>query len=98
MSDEKDYQKDGGFLSRKFIISIIVILAIIVCGILWGVYGWEIGVFSTICSSLITIAIGYAGISSARVALPKTAEKLKREQQTKPHLVKAEEKGNEEGI
>jgi hypothetical protein len=74
---EKDYHNDNGYLSRKFLLALIGIVLISTIGISYSIFGWGVGIFETIASSIVTIALGYIGISVARVAIPRTALKLK---------------------
>ena len=76
---EQEYHKDSGYSSRKFILSLIGILLIAGLGITYTIFAWPLTVFETIASSIVTIVLGYAGISATRALIPKTAEHLNKQ-------------------
>lgn len=73
---EQEYHKDSGYTSRKFVLSLIGILLIAGIGLAYTIFAWPLTVFETIASSIVTIVLGYAGISATRALVPKTAEHL----------------------
>ena len=81
--DKKDLDRffhDNGFTSRKFWVVVGSILLVAVMGVLWGVYKWEEGLFSTITSSIVTLAIAFIGINAGRAAIPAVAALVKRKE------------------
>ena len=66
----KDYILDNGFKSRKFLLILLAVVAIIGLGILWALTLWSLPIFNTVIDSITTLVLGYCGISAARVAIP----------------------------
>lgn len=78
---EQEYNKDNGFKSRKFLLSFLSIILIVCLAVIFAVWNLEIGVFSTAATSVVTIALGYSGISATRSVIPRFAQS-KRETRT----------------
>jgi divalent metal cation (Fe/Co/Zn/Cd) transporter len=92
---DPDYERDNGYKSRKFVLSILSISLIATLGVVYSIAKWEFIYFNEIAGSIVTIVLGYAGISASRAAIPRAMEALKapnqeskKREQTKPEPIK----------
>lgn len=66
----KDYILDSGYKSRKFLLVLLSIIIIIGSGILWAATLWPVSILSISIEAIVTLVLGYCGISAARIAIP----------------------------
>jgi uncharacterized membrane protein YraQ (UPF0718 family) len=74
--EEKEYQQDRGYTSRKFILVLVGTIAAVGLGLLYPVLGWNVVYLDTVLGTLVALILGYCGISAGRVAIPKAVSSL----------------------
>ena len=74
---EQEYNRDNGYKSRKLLLTIAGVILLIILGPLYSIYNWDLSSFNTIASSVVTLILGYLGISTARATIPRAVEKIK---------------------
>ena len=84
--NEQDYNKDGGYSSRKFILSIVALAFLGIIAILSPIFGWEVVYLDSVGNSFMLIVLGYVGISSGRALIPRAVS----------HLAKSNSKGKKQ--
>ena len=75
----KDYLRDNGFRSRKLWVTVLVIILIASMGIAWAVWDLKESIFDTVTNGLVTLTIGFLGITAGRAAIPATAAFMSRD-------------------
>jgi hypothetical protein len=100
LQTEEDFNKDNGYKSRKFLLTVLCILLTATLGLLWAIFEWEVALFGTIASTVVTLALGYAGISAGRSALPRYAQNNRTNNKSNPLPVEGSgtDTGNEEEL
>lgn len=71
------YESDNGFLSRKLLITVASILLLSTVGVLFALKAWAIPLYELLANSIVTIVLGYVGISTLRATVPQSIKVLK---------------------
>tara|TARA_R110002126_G_scaffold9539_8_gene43035 strand:- start:1780 stop:2088 length:309 start_codon:yes stop_codon:yes gene_type:complete len=81
---EEEFSKDNGYVSRKFLLTLLSIFLTVALGLSWAIFGWKEALFGTIASTIVTLALGYVGISAGRSALPRYAQNNRTDNKSNP--------------
>lgn len=90
---EQEYTHDNGYKSRKFLLAVGSIAALVIVGLLYSKYGWGIEIYSTMATSVVAVALGYMGIKAGRDAVPRAAHRYRRVEK-KEEFTQVEEHSN----
>lgn len=93
---EEEFLKDNGFKSRKFLLTLLGVIFITALGLIFGFWGLAEGVLSAVLTSLVTIILGYSGISVGRSIVPKVLKEKNKTRETTVEKKNLQE--NKEGV
>lgn len=66
----KEYIDDNGFKSRKFLLVLFSMLLFPALAVAWALTGWPIPLYSSLEDALLTLVLGFCGISATRAMFP----------------------------